>query len=88
MASILIYQSISLHLAEHHIFIFKDDKLYNNTKKYIEDKGYSVLWEKRDVTPEQIEHGKNTINELMERLDNREDINIDKELSYFFKRGE
>jgi len=82
MPGVLIYQSLSGCC---YSFVIADHDLYNAEIKEIPKRGDKILWEKGNVSLEQIENSRKTKNSLVARLNNGEKIDLEKELSDFFK---
>jgi hypothetical protein len=82
MAGILIYQTAS---GCSYSFVVSDDSLYDSEIKDIPKRGDKILWERGNVSLEQIEDARKTKNTLVARLNNNEKVDLEKELAEFFK---
>jgi hypothetical protein len=82
MAGVLIYQTVSNCC---YSLACADDYLYNIEKIEIPKRGDKILWEKGNVSLEQINNARKKKNSLVERLNNGEKVDLEKELEEFFK---
>ena len=68
--------------------VVSNDDTYNKMKEYIlVEKSYEILWEKSNVSFEQIEACRKTKDELVSRLgkgEKIEKVDLEKELSGYF----
>ena len=81
MAGILIYKSG----LQYYSFVASDDEAYKSMKKSLSREKSQILWEKADTTLDKIGSARNTKNNLVERLNSGEKINLERELYSFFK---
>ncbi|HPD81943.1 MAG TPA: hypothetical protein PK357_02480 [Candidatus Pacearchaeota archaeon] len=81
MPGVLIYQTPSRCC---YSFVIADDDLYNAEIKEIPKRRDKILWEKGNVSFEQIEKSRKTKNCLVARLNNGEKVDLEKELDIFF----
>jgi hypothetical protein len=82
MAGVLIYQSASRC---YYSFVIADDELYNFEKIEMPKRGDKILWERGNVSLDQIEKARKTKNSLVARLNNGEKVDLKKELDDFFQ---
>jgi hypothetical protein len=82
MPGVLIYQTAYRCC---YSFVSADDGAYNAEKEDISKRGDKILWEKGNVSLEQIDNSRKTKNCLVARLNNGEKVDLEKELSDFFK---
>lgn len=83
MAGVLIYKSA---LNQHYSFVAADDDLYNALIADLNKSKDKVLWGKGNVSLEQIENARKTKDNLVERLNEGEKVDLEKELEEFFER--
>lgn len=69
----------------YYCFISSDDKLYRDAKKEISNNGNQIIWERENVTIEQLENARKTKEEIVKKLNGGEETNVKRELSPFFK---
>ncbi len=81
MAGVLIYKSAS----QHYSFVFADDGFYKIVRKEIPKNGDEILWEKGNVSLQQIENSRKTKNDLVMKLNKGEKVDLEKELNCFFQ---
>jgi len=82
MAGVFIYKNA---LEQYASFVSADDKTYIAMKSNInENKSDEVVWEKGNVKLQQIEDSRKTKNDLIKRLNNGEEVDLEKELSIYF----
>ena len=81
MAGILIYK----HGLQHYSFVNSSDEAYEFMERSLSKENYQILWEKAGTTLDKIEGARNTKDNLVERLNHGEKINLKKELYSFFK---
>lgn len=81
MAGVLIYKNSS----DYHSYIITDDIAHEDVKKDIIKNNYKVLWERANVNLQQIESAEKTKINLITRLNSGEKVDLEKELSSFFK---
>ena len=82
MAGVLIYKNA---LGQHYSFVIAENKAYTATKLGIlENESNKILWEKENVSSEQIEKSRKTKNDLVKRLNEGQEVDLEKELSIYF----
>ncbi|MEK6833607.1 MAG: hypothetical protein AABY32_06190 [Nanoarchaeota archaeon] len=82
MAGVLIYKSA---LNQHYSFLSVSDDSYEAEREDIPNRGDKILWEKGNVTPEQIQNARETKNTLVARLNAGIKVDLEKELESFFE---
>lgn len=82
MPGVLIYKNA---LQNYYSYVIADDNLYNAAKTDIlKDGSTKILWERENVTLEQIESARRTKDTLVSKLNRGEKVNLEKELEGFF----
>ena len=82
MAGVLIYRS---SLNQHYSYVVAEDNLYDAVKAdIIGNESNKLLWERGDVSLEQIQNARKTTDSLVARLNKGEKIDFEKELAEFF----
>jgi hypothetical protein len=83
MAGVLIYQSA---LNQYYSYVVAEDNLYAAVKAdIIGNKSNKLLWERGDVSLEQIQNARKTTGSLVARLNKGEKVDLEKELAEFFE---
>lgn len=82
MAGVMIYKTKS---GCHYTFVSADDYIYAAEKINVPERGDKILWEKENVSLEQIENCRRKKISLVAKLNNDEKIDLEKELAEFFK---
>lgn len=81
MVGVLIYGSYG----QFYSFVIADNEIYKATEKeLLNDKNNKVYFGKGDLTLEQIQNARNTISGVVKKLNNKEKVNVTKELSHYF----
>lgn len=82
MAGVLIYEGA---LKQYFSFVTADNKEYIAMKSGIlENTSNKIIWEKENVSLEQIENSKKTRADLVRRLNKSQEVDVEKELSDYF----
>lgn len=80
MAGVLIYKNT---LQDYYSYVIADDNLYAAAKADIL-KSSTILWEKGNVSLEQIQNARRTKDNLVAMLNRGEEVDLKKELDGFF----
>lgn len=81
MAGILIYQTNS----QFYSFVVADNNIYKKTEEKFTDSSYiDLLFNKGNLTLQQIENARKKVSEIVGKLNNNQKINVKKELSDYF----
>jgi len=81
MAGLLIYGNCGRFYS----FVIADAKEYIAMRSGIlEDKSNKVLWERKNISLEQIENSRKTKDDLVRRLNKGQEVDLEKELSDCF----
>lgn len=81
MAGVMIYKSLS----HYYSFTVTDNEIYKSARKEFPNEGNEILWDKEKVDLGQIENARKTINAIVGKLNNDQEVNFKKELSHFFE---
>lgn len=82
MAGVLIYGSA---LNSYYSLVVADNKAYSDMRKgVLANESNKILWERRNVSLEQIENARKTKAELVRKLNKGEKVDLEKELSGYF----
>jgi len=81
MSGLLIFRSY----LQFYSFVIADDTSYDWTKEDLAaHKGAEILFEQGGVTLEQIDNARGDVSDIVKKLNNRQEVNISKELSSYF----
>lgn len=81
MAGILIYGSYK----QFYSFVIADNDLYKATRKeMLNNKNNKVYFNKGGLSLQKLEDAREKVSEIVKRLNNKEKVNVKKELSNFF----
>ena len=89
MSGVIIFKSKEPN--HYYSFIFADQPTYRTAKHDIRGNKDEIIWKKGNVGPEQAKNAEETINSLVKRLNNNEEVNLEIErakLEDLFKCGE
>jgi len=82
MAGVLIYESA---LNSYFSLVIADNKVYSAMRKEIlANKSNKILWERGNVSLEQIENSRKTKDNLVRRLNKGKEVDLEKELLDYF----
>ena len=82
MAGILIYGGYG----QFYSFVIADNEAYKATKKeLLNNKDNKVYFEKGGLTHQQLDNARKKVSEVVKKLNNKEEVNVKKELSDYFK---
>jgi hypothetical protein len=83
MVGVLIYGSYG----QFYSFVIADNKLYKATKKELSNNNSNkVYFGKGNLTPQQLDNVRDKVSEVVKRLNNKEKVNVKKELSSYFTK--
>lgn len=82
MINLLIYQSTS---ERYYGFVSFNYDLYEVERREMIKRGDKILWERKDVTLEQVECFKKRKDDLLKRLNEGQRVDLKKELSNIFE---
>ena len=82
MVGVLIYKSAS---QQYYSFVSFDDDSYSVERREIPKRGDQILWERGNVSLAQIENARKTKDDLVKKLNEGQEVNLEKELEEFFE---
>jgi len=82
MPGVIIYRTQS---NLHYSFVSFDDDLYNAEKIELPKMGDTILWDKGNVSLQQIQNARKTKDDLVAKLNAGEEVDLKKELDSFFE---
>ena len=66
--------------------VISDNSIYSDMRKnLVNNNSNRILWEKSNVSLNQIENSRNTKDDLVRRLNDGENVDLEKELEEFFE---
>jgi hypothetical protein len=87
MPGVIIYKNSE----KYHIYNFPDRTTYRTAKEDIRKNKDKIVWKKGNVSFEQIQNARETMNSLVRKLNENEELNLEAELAKvadFFPCGE
>ncbi len=67
-------------------FSFMDDTIYKTAKEeYIKNPDWRVYFSRGYLTPDKLQKARDKVSEIVKRLNDKEKVNVKKELSSFFR---
>ena len=83
MAGVFIYKN---YLNQYYGCIISDDEGYQKVREnYLFGRGIQILWEKENVSLERMDNNEKTIEITVNKLNNGQEVNLEKELDLFFQ---
>ena len=83
MAGVFIYKNKIME--SHYSFVIADDSAYLHVRNSVaEDQSNAILWERKNVSLNQIQNSRKTKDNLVKRLNKGEKVDLEKELGKFF----
>ena len=84
MVGVLIYKSRIMK--SYYNLVISDNSIYSDMRKnLVNNNSNRILWEKSNVSLNQIENSRNTKDDLVRRLNDGENVDLEKELEEFFE---
>ena len=84
MAGVLIYKSAF----QYYSFVAVDDGVYEATRADLSGNGNQVLWGRENVSVEQIDNAAETRHNLVAKLNEGQEVNLEEELAPFFEENQ
>lgn len=82
MPGVIIYET--KNPKHYYGYIFQDQCTYSAAKRDIRSNNDKILWKRGNVGPEQAKNAEETMNSLVKKLNNNEEVNFADALNGFF----